>query len=287
MKIQPRHDPLVAIVSLFAVACSGMSDPGMDGGTPADPPIAATTEPLCDGSAGPRLTFKIVGGFVESPFFFYAAHGYSFFAIDGTCRYWAGAGSLGEVRTGTLSAAQAAEVEDKLHWKLIPGLSAYPDRESCPDAGASLLGAGDKVISCTCGCNELPAEIPDAFAKVSAVHEGLFARGTSQDLPLRAATLPADEEAKVHPAPNIQVWPLSSSPAALAAGAGEIMPSSGRAIEDPADRASLRALRRPATIPTSHQIIFVRDGTNGVFRLLLRDEPPAAVVRALADLSRR
>jgi hypothetical protein len=107
------------------------------------------------------------------------------------------------------------------------------------------------------------------------------------DLRLRAATLTTSEEmlsSSVRTSVPIQPWPLPSSPTALVfvAGEGSVLPDAGQDIVASSDRAALRALRRP---PPAVQLppILVRSGTD-LFRLLLRDEPPAAVLAALAAL---
>jgi hypothetical protein len=268
------HDPIVAILSLCAAGC---------GAHPEDPAVAAQT--LCDGSAEVRLAYRSAGGFVPDTYAFSAAYGLGYLAIDGGCRYWAGGSGLDGLRTGTLAPEAAARAATDLHLAELPGLSAYPDNQSCPDASGYYLGSGGHSINCTCGCDDLPAAIPHAFQNAALLQMKLVATGPSSEGPLRALAIRMDQAAKVTPPPgSVFPWPLASSPAALVSDRG-IDATSGPQIDAEADRRALRALRASAASAKAELIFVVSEGT--LFALYLRDEPPDPVAHALTTLGTR
>ena len=272
MKIRRHHDLAVAVVSsLCAAAC---------GDTTQDP--APDARALCDGSSEVRLTFKSGGGFVDSAYAFYAPHGFGFFAVDGTCHYWAGGNLNAGLRTGTLSMEMAGVITTELHVSEIPALAAHQDTESCSDAGVALIGAGGRFISCTCGCDTLPAAIPQAFKNVDTINASLISAGLPSDGPLRALAIPVDDP-KWQPPTKILDWPLASSPSALATSS-MFTATSGKAIEAPADRMALRALRAMVGEAPGFGPIYVRAPDGAVFSLYLHDELPAPVDQALTAL---
>jgi hypothetical protein len=245
-----------------------------------DPAPAARA--LCDGSSEVRLTYKSTGGFVDAAYAFYAPQGLSFFAIDGGCQYWAGGDLNTGLRTGTLSAEMAGSIAIELHVDEIPALAAHQDTQSCPDAGGSYLGAGGRFISCTCGCDDLPAAIPDAFKNATIVKGRLLSEGAPWDGPLRALAIPIDDP-KSQPPNKIVDWPLTSSPSALATGP-MFSATSGKAIETVADRMALRRLRPMAGDVPGSGPIYVRALDGAVFSLYLHDELPAPAAQALTTL---
>jgi hypothetical protein len=268
------RDLVVAILSLGAAACSG------------DPVVAETAGALCDGSSDVRLAYVQSGGFVYGGYEFQAYQGWVFFAVDGTCRFWSSRDPIQGVRSGTLTPAQAATVETKTHFRQIPALSAYEDHESCPDAGGISLARGKQVVFCTCGCDpKSPPEMTDALDGANDVRQTTLADGTPIDGPLQAATLPFDpatSKGDPGPAMNAFPWPLPWSPATIAVGA-QITETSGRAIDDPSERAALRALRATAESRMLRPI-YVKASDGALFSLLLRDDPPVAVQTALREI---
>jgi hypothetical protein len=272
MKVHRRvRDSIVAILSLCAAGC---------GAHPEDPAVAAQT--LCDASAEVRLVYRSGGGFVPDTYAFYGAYGLGYLAIDGGCHYWAGGGSLDGLRTGTLGPEAAARAAADLHLAELPALSAYPDNQSCPDAGGYYLGSGGHSINCTCGCDDLPAAIPRAFENAAVLQMKLVATGTPSEGPLRALAIRMDQATKLTPPPgSVFPWPLASSPAALVSDRG-IDATSGPLIDAEADRRALRALRASAASGKAEVIVVVSEGT--LFALYLRDEPPDPVAHALTTL---
>jgi hypothetical protein len=270
MKIRDQHDRVVAMVaSLCTAAC---------GATTGDP--AGAARPLCDGSSEVRLNYKSTGGFVDEVYAFYAPQGLAFFAVDGGCQYWAGGDLNTGLRTGTLTAEMAGSIATQLHFDQIPALAARQDTQSCPDAGGSYLGAGGRFISCTCGCDDLPAAIPDAFNNATMIKGRLLSEGASSDGPLRALAIPTDDP-KSQPPTKIVDWPLTSSPSSLATGP-MFSASSGKTIETAADRMALRRLRTMAGDAPGP--IYVRALDGAVFSLYLHDELPASAAQALTTL---
>jgi hypothetical protein len=272
MRIRRHHDLGVAVVvSLCAAAC----------GTTTQAPATAARA-LCDGTSEVRLTYKSVGGFVEPAYPFYAPQGLAFFAVDGGCHYWAGGDLNVGLRTGTLSGEMAGSVATELHVDEIPSLATHEDTESCPDAGGSYLGAGGRFINCTCGCDALPAAIPQAFRNATILRGRLLSGGAPSDGPLRALTIPVDDPMGKPPT-KIVDWPLASSPSSLATGP-VFSASSGKAIEAAADRMALRSLRAMAGDAPGVGPIYVRAIDGALFSLYLHDELPAPVAQALTTL---
>jgi len=273
MKIGRHHDLAVAVLSLCAGAC----------GHPAEGP-PATARDLCDGSADVRLAYKVGGGHVNDAYAFYAPRGSVFFAVDGGCHYWAGRDLNDGLRTGTLGVQMADMVARDLHVGEIAALSSHQDTESCSDAGYGYLGRGAQFISCTCGCDDLPAAIPQAFAHADSLNITLVSQGAHADGPLRALTFPIGDP-NWQPSVKVQDWPLASSPRDLAA---DPMPGtgSGKAIESEADRVALRGLRAGADAVGGGAPIYVRGSDGFVYSLYLRDELPGPIEQALTALGR-
>jgi hypothetical protein len=270
-----RHpDLVVAVMSLWGAACGRTEDP------------TAAAQAFCDGSDEVRLAYRASGGFVFDAYAFFGAYGLGYLAVDGGCHYWAADDGLSGLHTGTLGTEMAARVASDLHVAEIPALSAHPDTQSCPDAGEFVLASGGKSINCTCGCDDLPAAIPEAFKNAYPLRMNLAAAGAAFDGPLRALTVGNGQGPGFTPPPgSVFPWPLASSPTAFAAVA-RIGPDSGQPIEDQADRRALRSLRAMAAAAGQTQI-FVRTGDGTLFVLYLRDEPPLPVARALLALGAR
>jgi hypothetical protein len=269
-----HHHALAAAVlsSLCTAACNPATED------------SAAAAPLCDGSADVRVAYKVGGGFVDSAYAFWAPQGLAFFAVDGGCHYWAGRDLNVGLHTGTFGAEMANTVARDLHVREFAALSSHQDTRSCSDAGFALLGSGGRFISCTCGCEELPAAIPRAFDNADRLNGTLVSTGAPSDGPLRALTIPIDDPQWQPPA-KVLDWPLASSPGALATGP-MFDASSGKAIEGAADRAALRDLRASADGVGSTPI-YVRGSDGVLFALYLRDELPAPIAQALATLGAR
>jgi hypothetical protein len=273
MKIRRHHDLAVAVLSLCAGAC----------GYPAGGP-PSTARDLCDGSADVRLAYKVGGGHGDGAEAFYALRGSgAFFAVDGGCHYWAGRDLNDGLRTGTLGVQMADMVARDLHVGEIAGLSSHQDTRSCSDAGYGYLGRGAQFISCTCGCDELPAAISQAFVHADSLNVGLVSMGAPSDGPLWALTMEIGGP-NLQPAVKVQDWPLPSSPSALAADT-VLGTRAEKVIESGADRAALRGLRAGADA-TGSAPIYVRGSDGFFYALYLRDELPVSIEQALTALGR-
>jgi hypothetical protein len=238
---------------------------------------AAAAVKLCDGSAGIRLVFVSHGGGPLWPTFsFSGAYGHAFFAIDGTCTYWAGGGYLLGIRTGILPQARADAIARDLHYGDLARLKVFTGR-ACPDAGTNTISDGTHHMRCTCDCtDQTPAEYREAFAQVNDIRMELIAGGTQAPLPIRIIAIEPDGT----PGP-VSIWPLSWSPAEVLVTQGNLTPTAGRLVTDTGDLVKLRALRASLPNPESQFAIKVRDAGNRELAVLPRDEAPAAVSAAI------
>jgi hypothetical protein len=259
------------LVLALAASCSG---------TPSDDAVAGG-QPLCDGSAGARLTYLVGGGQVDEAYAFHGVYGHAAFVIDGQCHYWVAESPLRGLRTGTLNAEMATIIARQLHWASLATLSAHRDVQSCPDAGESLIGDGTHVINCSCGCDDqLPAATKEAFARVDAFYRSLMAMGGAYDGPVRAVTLRQD--APGLSAARILDWSLAISPMEFLLEGPSIQRDSGKLIEAAGDRTELRKLRTMALPLETGAGFYARTSDGSTFHVYARDEAPAHVVAGLA-----
>jgi hypothetical protein len=266
-----RSSPrLVALLALGAAACGGGLDPG------------STVVPaaLCDGSASPRLAYVVSGGGQPYPGVpFTNAYGYEFFVIDGGCHYWAGGDYAKGIRTGTLTAAAAADISRRLHLGELARLKGCSPRPVF-DAPAVLLGDGVDTVSAGCEAPGAPAGYAETWANLPGVFQQLLAGGPAE-LPVRVAAI-ADEFPR-DPQPA-QPWTLSWSPQEIVAELSALEPGSGRLVSAPGELPALRMLRAHVPKDTYPNGVRVRDATGASFLVFPRDEAPVAVVEGLSFL---
>jgi hypothetical protein len=202
-------------------------------------------------------------------------------ALDRHGRYYASRDALQGLREGTLTAAQAEQLAAEIGWASIDEWSAYPDDESCPDAGNVTLWKPGAAASCTCGCPDSPIMEAEtaALAQMYPWIEMLVMNGDELTTPIAAIAV------ETGPASGTELaWPLDR---AMTGIAGLVQTNDGAILGAPvifdeaADAASLRALRARTTTPG--RLLQVRD--DGVlYTLYLRDELPDEVTQGIALL---
>lgn len=254
---------------------------GTDGGS-------STTLTLCDGSDAIRFAYDVSGGFLSPDDQFLAPNGFAFLYVRGDCHFVVSHGPYGEIREGDLGTDQAAALATAVHLDEIASLGQTPDNESCPDAGSVTVRSPDGALSCTCGCPDPRGD--EIFTAAGTQLESAWQAGTPVTGPLRAvAYVPPDGIAWWQGSDVPQTWPLTTSLAELAvADAGAVTATSGLPFEGD-DAAMLRELRDKAqsegTTVGQVQRFPVREREAGeVHALLVRDELPADIVQAIAQL---
>jgi hypothetical protein len=259
-----------------AGGAGGMSGMGGTGGTePTD------LGEICDGSTNMRFGYSADGGFVHVSFYFTNPYGHWFLFIDGQCNYFASMNGVIEgIATGMIDAAQAEEIALNTGWNAVDELSIRDD-ESCPDAGTDTIWfPSGQQLTCTCGCDASPVSQrkTDALDYIRGLVETL-ARGEKFDGPASAmavATSPVGGELE---------WPLDTPIADIANLVHDLnmlgtVGEEFAVFEDPADAATLRALRATAQ---PGMPLLVSDG-QGTYELYIRDELPESVDVAIDQL---
>lgn len=259
----------------------------MDASSQPDAPPSEDAAPLgvlCDGSDSMRLGLSSDGGQVHDSYAFTNPYGHVFLFVDGMCRYYASA-DLSGVRTGTLSAAQASELERAIGWTKLSSWSALPNDLPCFDAGSVVIQQPGAAASCTCGCDATkPAELIAAIGQVNRRVQELVAQGTPLNGPVRALATPKELATG-----NELTWPLSTPmanvPALIEANPAQLFYAKGALFVSASDAAQLRMLRAQALarrdIATAQ--VPVRDAGK-VYEMYVRDELPDDVVRAIDAL---
>jgi hypothetical protein len=237
------------------------------------------------------------GGFVDEFYSFYAPLGDRFVLIDGSCNYTASlANELGEIRTGQLDARRAEALEASLSYSRLDGFEESYDRGCISEGYVTFLSAPWARVACPCGCSDGPRALQSAFrAGVDLVGE-LFDAGTPSTGALEI--LLVAEPAQSFGPPPLE-WPALWDPAPrfyVPDAARPVEPDAGVAVEDPAERTALRALREQwrastsSSVPRIDTYARMQDTASAEmtwFRLYLRDEAPPQVAAALAAVRER
>jgi hypothetical protein len=280
--------PPPALDGGIAVDASVPPKPAADGGSGKADAGTVSAEPLCDGSEDLRLVYSSGGGFVDTMYFFTSPHGAEFFAVDGTCQFYAGSNYMRGIFSGTLTQAQAAELSKAVQWDELANWdwSLYQDM-SCPDAGGSSLTRAKMTAGCSCGCDPAaPKGLEQALSSADAWVERLMTQGTPIAGPVSAVAY-TSETADSSNAPVV-TWPLTramSSIPGLVHALNEnnfAMPWSAASFEDAAETMKLREARaatfgQKMTGWTGY--VPVQEGSKQ-YRLYIRDELPAATAKA-------
>ncbi len=249
---------------------------------------------LCDGSEEIRVVNLDAGGFVDSSFVFVASYGFTFFAIDGQCRFWQGRGPDGSVYSGSLSNQEAQAFARAIGFGHLSDYSLFRDYE-CDDGGGQLLWTPEGHISCGCDCGnnpDAPASWRAAFNATSEARVNLLVSGQIIRGPAQLALVPMNDPLLKSGAP---AWPLERAPTAREIVPGpvvggdlpQLQESVGALITDPAELFNLRGLRADYSGPVAHSastpVLWTNPDTQVVegFYMLLRDEVPASVKAAL------
>jgi hypothetical protein len=253
----------------------GVQEPILLGQLPAaeNEDVDAEPERLCDGSSKLRFATQNAGGNLTGVPRVSAEVGWSFFLIDGQCRYWVSAG--GEVHFGTLSPAEEEELTEDLllgRWSELGGSNLQ-----CSDASTVGLRYYDERYSLYCASNELTEAVDDWRIR-------LYDAGAPLDGAVRYTLADATESAWAMTIPEYgQSWTLAWDPATQAVGQMEDEMAEPH-VADGEDAAALRALRTSyaENMPASGlgpwlrvPVVYESDGTEAhYFDLALRDVTP-------------
>jgi hypothetical protein len=257
-------------------------------------PVAAAPAELCDGTEAIRLMYTASAGFGNITLSFTAPYGTAFFAIDGTCRYYAQANPASPIVTGTLTPEEASRVSADLAWDKLSSWGNYYPKSQCPDAGGVSLGIRDVFLTCgplldgSCGCDSLaPDGLPAALKSAIQWWSTLTNNGTPLTGAMRAIVRSGGDVNRPW-----QPWPLARAiPSIPGLIVDQNMLTYMRGpyplFDDPAETALLRALRasQPEAARTAGYDFSVRDGDDA-YSVYLRDELPDADANRLQDLTR-
>lgn len=278
--------------NLLVVAASLVLFLGCGGEGPKAPP-----DDVCDGSSEMRLVFEVGGGFVDSAFYFTNPHGFGFFAIDGSCRFYAGSDYMLGIASGTLSEGQAKQLGADVHWSDLAGWSwSYHQDETCPDAGGEALMRAGRFAGCGCGCDAIaPKGLGAALSNAEDWMRRLSAQGTRLDGPVTAFAWESDDPLKTDPRLERVTWPLARSMASIAGLLHERFDADvtvagttgGARFEDRVEVAQLRDVRFATAEQTLNGVtptfVPVMEGSMR-YDLYVRDELPETVEAAWDDL---
>lgn len=288
-----RGLPLPTLLALCAIGCGSGSgerhpEPGTD--------LQSATLTLCDGSDDVRFSFVAGLGPREPMLAFGARYGQEYVAIDGSCRFWIYDLSLQGLRSGTLDRAYAnGALANALH------LGHYADLEDvaspiCVDGGGVSLWdtTGTLVAGCPRSSDER-GPLAESFIRAQGLLAELAPRSTpvwarTRLLPLTEALLPLGV-----PAPSPQAaWTggldLGSASISAVDYTNGVAAPDGLLVEDAATLELLRELRAAGVARGLDEYLypglFLTHPAAGEVQLLLRDEPPPAVARAIGAVPR-
>ena len=228
---------------------------------------------LCDGSSALRFAANSGGGNLSGLPAFLSEIGWSLLLIDGQCHYYAMIAPAREIRTGTLTEAEAQSFNQEL---ALGAWQGRPESPGCPDAGGTNFAFGPDRASVLCESTPL-SQASDAWL------ERLYEAGSAVDGPVRYwVTDPSNEQwPESHPDAALP-YPLSDAPAAISDPFERGTPL----IASDTDAAKLRALRAayqataPVPLAPQYSIPVVLD--SAFYDLSLRDTVPFEVDGALA-----
>lgn len=239
---------------------------------------------LCDGSADVRLDYRVEGG-GASPLittFTTPRADWTYFFVDGTCRFYVSDNSVHGIRTGTLDTTDATQLATDIAWNELDGWRDYGTHNGngCADAPVDLLAKPGVAVGCACGCGSLaPNGLDEAVRNARRWVMQLWQRGGELTTPVSVVANPtARADSQYVP------WPLTRSMDSIA---DLIMdPNDERITKGPyarfdsgTDASVLRELRSKSFDPQAESIPVSESGKT--YDLYVRDELPDETARAL------
>jgi len=249
----------------------------------ADSPPAAPQK-ICNGEA--RITFSFVTllplSDTEPGSQLVWENGSSYLRIDGQCRFWTfgtsqGNSPLDDIRTGTLSAADADKIAADLRFGEWAGLQGDHGR-GFNGATAAMLSNGVSEVVCWALCTHpnAPAAMRDLFTKATTVLDRLSALGQPMTGPVRLALQNRQGDAPDFPYPTVP-WPLTRALTDFVIPFGIAKAGSSFKVEG-ADADELRKLRRghrnSAALKSGVAFVPIKQGTGPLHSLYVRDTLP-------------
>jgi hypothetical protein len=252
------------------------TDAAADGNTDSD-------DRLCDGSKDVRLLYWVGGGSADATYTFENPHGWSFLAIDGTCRFYADGGRDRTIGSGTLTADEEQRLCTDLGWNKLEAWSDgdWTERGGCFDAPATVLGRFGAMESCTCGCGKgAPSGLNDALLRAGEWTDELESRGEPQ----ASVSAVAVRISTARDGPFVVDWPLERRVRSI-----ENFVRGGEKLRDGpyasfANEAEVRELRALRDVRAKSMGLFgVREGMT-VYDVVVRDELPTEVAESMSRL---
>jgi hypothetical protein len=238
------------------------------------------TEDICDASDGLRFAMSSGGGFVPIDYFFRSPYGFTFLFVDGHCRYYT-SGAEGEIRTGSLSKAQARQLSAASGYASLEAWSTTPsENPGCADGVDTTLYRPGFHAGCYCGCDAsaVPAAKIAAMQDTYTWVQKLKTLGTAVDGDIRAAAVKEDS-----PSGTPVAWPLSRAMVDIASFVQPVSIPDSALFTDSAETKKLRKVRSDALAAKAYLPEVSEAGTT--YGLYLRDELPAAVATAVNALT--
>ena len=266
----------------------GAVGPPIDAGvvvSAADAAARGLSPAICNGSDEVRLRVIVEGGFVWSAYKFTNPYGLKFIVVDGKCRYYASSDFMAGIVTGTLSAAEADQLETDIRWAQLDALS-FADL-ACPDSGSTTITKPGARAYCSCGCDDdAPSGLAEAIAGAGTWLDALPKRGTPLTSAVKAVAFAVQFEST---ADFSTAWPLAQNMAdidgLIAPEGGDVV---GAGFDDADESAKLRLLRADALAAKANQqadpFIGVHDDRDVQYQLYVADQLPADVVEGVAAL---
>jgi hypothetical protein len=275
--------PLVVLLGLAAALGCGSSQAETD----EVPPV----QPICDGSSDLRVVFASIDGFGDRGGRFTDRYGGSYLVVDGTCRYWAGSGTLRGLSSGVLESDTASTLSEELHFGRYSTVAGYRDEQQCPDAGPAFLrDTTGTITSSFCGIEQAPRVVREALRRGAELARELADTGQAA---WTKTSLLALRDPEVYPeVPSMRqasAWTSTLDLDARAMTSREfsrgLEPDAGVVVQDDANQELLGRLRRAELSKNPYASdLLVRDAQDRYFQLLVRDEPPDAVAAALLSV---
>ena len=236
--------------------------------------------PICNGSNGYRFgVFDSGTGPLEpSPTgHFLQVYGGPFVVIDGDCHFHASLNPMSGIVTGTLSAADATQLESDVDWSMFLTFGQFAKwAPGCADGGGYITGDGSHSFACLCGCD--PAAPPSLSRAQEAAAQWLMRlAGNGMGVDGAVSAVATVFSGGTPPPGDPQGWPLST-PITDIVTANENDLGEGMRFDDANDAKALRAMRSKALadFPDARQI-YATDGTQK-YLLYVRDELDVAPI---------
>jgi hypothetical protein len=284
---------LARVCGCLALGCGGLG--ALEPDESADPGnnLGSTSFALCDGGDDVRFAYG-QGLDARQPILaFGAAEGAAYIAIDGRCRFWLYDMTLQGLRSGVLDPEYAnGPLAKGLQLGLYTSLAKFP-HTACPDSGGEWAWDTTGSISRSCAVAGEDGKSAEAFTRAAELLTELAPLSNPawdhvHLLPLRDAERPAAIPSTEWTA----ALDLATHSASWVDYTNGAVATAGILVEDAVTLGVLRELRiassermaradRREINESWYPGLFLLDPRAGELQVLLRDEPPPAVLQIL------